>query len=225
MPSKNSVKTYVIDGYYHIYNRGVEKRVIFKNETDCKMFLYYLKLYLTPLEELKRLIELSPMNIKIQRFLPLNLSSEVDLLAYSLMPNHFHLFIKQRSRDGIIRLMRRLSTSYVMYFNTKYKRVGALFQGKYKACQIETDSYLLHLSRYIHLNPRYHLSDTFHNNFTSYQYYLGASQASWMKSQEILQHFSNKDSKGLTYENFVEDYLDDSADILGDLILERSDLT
>lgn len=223
MPAKNIVKSYVENGYYHIYNRGVEKRDIFLDEQDCKVFLHYLKLYLSPPEELLK--ENLP-GIRVQRFIPLNLSKEIDLLSFTLMPNHIHLQIKQYTRDGITKFMQRLSTSYVMYFNKKYKRVGSLFQNIYKAASIELEPHLLHLSRYIHLNPtKLQPSAINFVNFSSYPYYLGRRQASWVKPQEILSYFQNarrKDLKDiLSYQSFVEDYLEDSAEMLGDLTLEN----
>ncbi|MBI4097067.1 MAG: transposase, partial [Candidatus Levybacteria bacterium] len=189
MPAKNVVKVFTENGHYHVYNRGVEKRKIFQDEHDYAVFLYYLKIYLSPVEELKQLITSSKMNMRVQRFFPLNLSQELDLLTFVLMPNHVHLLIKQYKVNSITKLMHRLSTSYTMYFNKKYKRVGSLFQGVYKACLVETDEYLLHLSRYIHLNPGYHLSSLRNMNFSSYPYYLGNMQASWVKPETILHFF------------------------------------
>lgn len=223
MPSKNIVKSYVENGYYHIYNRGVEKREIFLDEQDCAILLHYLKLYLSPVEELK---QLDLPGIRLQRFIHLNLNLEVDLLAFSIMPNHIHLQIKQITRDGIIKLMRRLSTGYVMYFNKKYRRVGALFQSTYKAALIETDEYLLHLSRYIHLNPAKITNGKINfSEFSSYPYYLGQRHASWVKPQEILSYFRSTQRKGLkdilSYQSFVEDYKESSVEVLGPLILEE----
>lgn len=184
--------------------------------------LHYLKLYLSPIEELK---ELDLPGLRIQRFIRLNLSQEVNLLAFALMPNHMHLQIKQIPKDGITKLMRRLSTSYVMYFNKKYKRIGALFQSTYKAALVESDSYLLHLSRYIHLNSTKVDSKTINfTDFSSYPYYLGRKTASWIKPQEILGYFRSAQRKDLkdtlSYQSFVEDYSGNSAEILGHLILE-----
>lgn len=223
MPSKNIVKPYVENGYYHIYNRGVEKRKIFLDEQDCSVFLYYIKLYLSPAEELLNIN--FPEAIRIRRFVPLNLSQEIDLLAFTLMPNHIHLQIKQYTQDAIVKFMRRLSTSYVMYFNKKYQRVGALFQNAYKAALIESESYLLHLSRYIHLNTTEVKNSLINfSNFSSYPYYLGQKYASWIKTQEILSFFEKgqrKDFKSfLSYQSFVEEYQKDSSEILGDLKLE-----
>jgi len=220
MPSKNIVKTYIEGGYYHIYNRGVEKRGIFLDENDCKIFLHYIKLYLSPIEEV---LKAYPDNVRIKRFTRLSLAKEVDLLCFSLMPNHFHFLVKQKNKDGIIKFMRRLMTSYVMYFNKKYQRVGTLLQGKYKAVNVDKDEYLLHLTRYIHLNPFELKSKNINfKNFSSYKYYLGTEKASWIKPEEILDYFSFKSKKYKisTYKSFVEDSLLNSKEFLGELSLD-----
>jgi len=223
MPSKNIIKEYVENGYYHIYNRGVEKREIFLDEQDCTVFLHYLKLYLSPIEELK---QLDLPGLRILKFIRLNLFQEIDLMTFALMPNHIHLQIKQKTTYGIVKLMKRLITAYVMYFNKKYKRVGSLFQNRYKAALIETDERLLHLSRYIHLNPAkiVHKKVNF-KEFTSYPYYLGQKHASWMKPQEILGYFRSAQRKDLkdilSYQSFVEDYKVSSVELLGSLVLEE----
>lgn len=219
MPARNIIKTYVENGYYHIYNRGVEKRDIFLDKQDCVVFQRYLKLYLSPPEEVKKMNE-----EKLNRFLPLNMHHEIDLLSFALMPNHIHLFIKQYKKDSIVKFMRRLTTSYVMYFNRKHKRVGSLFQNRYKAALVTIDPYLLHLSRYIHLNPSTLKSRINFKEFNSYPYYLGEKQASWVKPQEILNYFStsNTTKKHTSYESFVETAKEYPAGILGDLTLEKN---
>lgn len=247
MPAKNIVKEYIREGYYHIYNRGVEKRNIFLEESDCNVFLFYLKMYLSPIEELQKLFaSANNLNLRLRRYLNKNLSQEIDLLSFGLMPNHFHFQIKQHTETGMIKLMRRVITSYVMYFNNKYQRVGALFQGRYKARIIETDAQLLHLSRYIHLNARGITSPIDFKKFSSYDYYLGKKSASWIKPQEILSFFSQKkhsrlgrtlteanDRVGpnrkpqqlLSYESFVENYFKESKNIIKNIILESDDET
>lgn len=222
VPSKNIVKTYTENGYYHIYNRGIEKREIFVDEQDCKVFLHYLKLYLSPVEELRKQAQIG---IRINRFIPLNLSSEVELIAFALMPNHIHLLVKQNTKDGMVKFMRRLATSYVMYFNKKYDRIGSLFQNRYKAALIESEPYLLHLSRYIHLNPvKLNPQSVNFRNFSSYPYYLNQKEASWVKPSEILNFFQssqmNKPKGMFSYQSFVEDYNQESTNLLGDLTLE-----
>ncbi len=226
MPSKNTVKIYLENGYYHIYNRGVEKREIFLDEQDCSVFLYYIRMYLSPIEELQKSIQ---PGTRILRFIPLNLSNEIDLISFALMPNHIHLQLKQISKDGITKFMRRLSTSYAMYFNKKYKRVGPLFQGIFKAVNIESDEYLLHLSRYIHLNSMSLMESKKRINFldfSSYPYYLRSKEASWIKPSEVLNYFNNARKPNikdiLSYQSFVEDYLADSSEVLQELALEDS---
>lgn len=197
MPAKNSVKQFIMDGYYHAYNRGVEKRDIFIDTHDYAVFLSLLKRYLNPERGS------DPVNNK-----PHPLSSEINLLSFCLMPNHFHILLKQKTIDGITKLIRAVSTNYVMYFNKKYERVGTLFQGKYKAVLVDHDAYLLHLSRYIHLNPVLG-SDPKTYPYSSYGYYLKDKNASWVKPDEILAFFKTPRRLGkkdyLSYESFVDD--------------------
>lgn len=206
MPARNSVKQYIENSYYHIYNRGVEKRLIFLNEQDYAVFLNYLKEYLLPKDEKQLRENLSdPVTSykekdKLIKLLRLNnFAGEITLLAYCLMPNHFHLFIKQKGADMIDRFMQSLSTRYTMYFNRKYKRVGTLFQAVYKAVLVNSDEQFVHLSRYIHKQaikkPKEQPS--------SYPNYLGRRQTEWVKPNEILTYFS-KSSPSLSYQSFVE---------------------
>lgn len=226
MPAKNSLKNYIENGHYHIYNRGVEKRPIFLDEQDCRVFLRYLKLYLSPREELLQLQKENP-GARIQRFIPLNMSDDIDLLSFAIMPNHIHLHVKQHIKDGIIKFMRRVSTSYVMYFNRKYERVGVLFQGRYKAVLIETEAYNLHLSRYIHLNPvRLTQTPVPFLKYSSYEYYLGTKKASWVKPQTILNSFKTAQIRDLpdilSYKSFVEEYSVDSQKVISELLSDEN---
>lgn len=219
MPSRNIVKTFVSEGYYHVYNRGIDKKNIFLDNQDCDVFLYYLSIYLIPKEEL---IAQSLLKKRLLRFISKNLSQELDLLSYALMPNHFHLLFKQHTQDGITKLMKQVITAYVMYFNRKYERRGPLFESVYKACKVDQDSYLLHLSRYIHRNPLNIRGDVNFNTYSSYPNYLGMRDNSWVRNQELLQYFNTtkKDLHMFTYKSFVEEYAQNPEDILGSLILE-----
>lgn len=218
MPAKNIVKTYVEGGYYHIYNRGVEKRDIFLDKQDCIVFQRYLKLYLAEPSEVAKI-----QVPRIQSFLANNMHDELDLLAFSLMPNHIHLQVRQKYKNSIAKFMKRLITSYVMYFNRKYKRVGPLFQNRYKAALVESDAYLLHLSRYIHLNPTKirHAGIDF-NDFCSLPYYLGTKESSWLKHGEILEYFNGykRKNKGKTYAEFVNSYGTPAEQVLGSIVIE-----
>jgi putative transposase len=139
--------------FYHLYNRGTDKRIIFSNEEDYSRFI--LLLYLCNSER--------PADLKLQgptldeAIIRSNADNRgeplVDLCVYCLMPNHFHLLVRERVEGGISRFMQKLSTGYTMYFNKRYDRSGTLFQGKFKATRADTDRYLAYLISYIHLNP------------------------------------------------------------------------
>ncbi len=195
MPSRNTIKEFEAGGYYHVYNRGVEKRIIFVDDQDYTVFLGLLKKYLAGEEDARK-----------NRHPYSRLDGEVKLLAYCLMPNHFHLLISQNTGDGITKLMRRLATGYAMYFNHRYNRVGTLFQGRYKASKINTDPYLLHISRYIHLNPK----DYKEWPYSSFQYYQSTRiPPKWLNTLEILDIFGTRKE----YVDFVSDYEDMTRDL------------
>lgn len=229
MASKNSVKQYIENGYYHLYNRGVEKRKIFQDKQDYAVFLDYLKTYLTPkdIEELnKRLMNENSYPQEKARALKLlkmnNFSDEINLIAYCLMPNHFHFLVKQKSINAIDGFMNSLFTRYVMYFNRKYKRVGPLFQDVYKAVLVMSEPQLLYLTGYIHRNPK-KLSlkgDPLQTQPSSYAEYLGLRKTDWISSKEILSFFSNTNPL-LSYQSFVEQTSDFSH--INDLLLEDDD--
>lgn len=222
MPSKNSRKTYVPNGFYHIYNRGVEKRNIFEDKQDYSVFLSYLKVYLTPKDIDKLQNKLSDPKVpwlekdKVIKQLRLNnFFDEIKLLAYCLMPNHFHLLLNQKSADGIDRLMNSLNTRYVGYFNKKYKRIGPLYQGVYKAVLVKTDEQLTHLSAYIHRNPAQSLSSKDLQNRaiqiltkqpSSLPEYLGQRKTSWIICKNMLKFFSYS-NKLTSYKHFVINYI------------------
>lgn len=217
MPSKNSTKIYIENGYYHIYNRGVEKRLIFLDEQDYGVFLSYLKEYLMPKDEKELCEKLADQKTsykekdKILKLLRLNnFNQEIVLLAYCLMPNHFHFFIKQKSAGTIDKFMNSLATRYTMYFNHKYKRVGSLYQDVYKAVLINTEDQFLHLSRYIH-------KQAFPHQPSSYPEYIETRKTLWIYPEEVLSYFS-RTNPSLSYKNFVAEF--DNSETLGNLILE-----
>lgn len=227
MPTKNTVKNYIENGYYHIYNRGVDKREIFLNEKDCSIFLYYLKLYLSSPENLQKEQKILMPRL-LYKIINLNLHKEIDLLSFALMPNHFHLQLTQSTKNGIEKLMRRILTAYSQYFNRKYKRIGRLFESTYKAVLTETDEQHIYLSSYIHRNPiRLKQSKFNFIQFSSYPYYLGEKHADWIKPEEILSFFrSTKNitsNDPLSYQNFVEDSKENPIEILRELVIEEDE--
>lgn len=191
MPSRNIVKEYSPNSYYHVYNRGVNKRLIFKDETDYAVFLNLLKRYLGgEAGEVRRNGYVYPSHM-----------DQIQLLAFCLMSSHFHLLIYQMDDDkAIAKFMQSLCTAYTMYFNRRYKRVGRLFQGTFKASRVSQDEYLLHISRYIHLNPKNYQN----YEWSSFPYYLGSKKAHWVKPSKILALFSGAED----YRKFLADYED-----------------
>jgi putative transposase len=221
MPSKNQIKIYVEESYYHIYNRGVEKREIFLHESDYGVFLSYLKEYLLPKDQKGLTQVLSDPNSsarikdKTAKLLRLNnFNQEITLLAYCLMPNHFHFLVKQKNMGSIDKFMNSLGTRYTMYFNRKYKRVGPLYQGVYKAILVDSEGQFLHLSRYIHKQA---LASK--NQPCSYPEYIGTRKTTWVNPEEVLEYFS-KTNPEFTYEIFVKE--SDSVGIIQDITIEES---
>lgn len=188
MPSKNTVKFYDVDAYYHVYNRGVEKRVIFHTDEDYAVFAHLLKRYLG----------LDPERDSSGREYT-KLVDEVSLVAFCLMPNHFHLLLYQHQPEAITKLLRAVTASYVRYFNKKYNRVGGLFQGIYKAKQIDSDGYLEHITRYIHLNPH----DYMQWKWSSLPIYLRYVAADWVYPELAIDTTHPE-----RYLTFLEDYVD-----------------
>lgn len=212
MPAKNRLKTYTANGYYHLYNRGVNKQAIFLDQQDYNVFLDYLSAYLTPLDRGQLLEQLhhltTPAKVKdklIKQLRLNNFANQVDLLAFCLMPNHFHLLIKQKTPRAIEAFMKSLGTRYVQYFNHRHNfRRGPLFEDIYKAVPVISANQLLHLTRYIHRNP-YSAEIPLRQSLqpSSYPNYLGLVDQPWVKPHEVLAYFSNNELGG--YEAFVAD--------------------
>src|SRR3989344_907844 len=141
-----------IGEFYHIYNRGVDKRNVFEKPNDYNRFLFLL--YLCNSFEHVDLQKLFRQKKTFSEIFSLEIDKKLTTIgAYCLMPNHYHLLLRETSKNGISKFMQKLSTAYSMYFNIKRQRTGALFQGRYKARHIDNDNYLKYLFAYIHLNP------------------------------------------------------------------------
>lgn len=188
--------------FYHIYNRGVEKRDIFLQSKDYKRFiktLYYYQ-FKGPKPSLSKYTENGLNNLK---FLPEN--KIIEVICYCLMPNHFHLLVRQLQENGISKFMGQLQNSFTKYFNTKHDRIGVLFQGPFKAVIMENDEQFIHVSRYIHLNPVVSgiVKKPENYQWSSYLEYLDISQGFCSKG-EILGMFPSPQK----YQDFVEDQID-----------------
>jgi len=148
---------FVEDQIYHVYNRGVEKRNIFSDSKDYLRFVHDLFEF-NDEDSVPNMYYY--FNSKTNEVEPHYVHKErktrkllVDILAFELMQNHFHLLLTQRRKHGIVRFMQKLGTGYTMYFNKKYKRVGGLCQGRFKAVHVTSHSHLLYIPFYIHANP------------------------------------------------------------------------
>ena len=205
MPIRKTI--FVENGYYHVFNRGIERRVIFQDNQDYLTFLDILTYYL-------KFIKKSPLNALTRTGLVNTgiFQDQITLLAYCLMPTHFHILLQQKEKNSISRFMLRVGTTYSMYFNQRYIRDGSLYQGRFKANHITTDSYLLQSSKYIHRNPldlptRPGLVEY---PWSSYQIYLKSNQNPYLpihsatKSSTILDYFSSSNPH-LSYSSFVEE--------------------
>ena len=190
----------VNDQFYHVYNRGVEKRVIFSSRRDYSRFLKAMQYYQVqgPKPKFSNYIKKKAFELDTKKRI-------VEIIAYCLMPNHFHALIKQIQDNGVSEFMGKISNSYTKYYNTKYNRVGPLLQGQFKAVFIEDDNQLVHVSRYIHLNPlvSYLVKDLKTYEFSSYNEYAQGSQL--FCSKDIILNFfkSSRD-----YQQFVLDQTD-----------------
>lgn len=212
MTAHYRTKQYIEGGYYHLYNRGVEKRNIFLDQQDYSVFLSYLKSYLLPKDENELRNKLSNPNInykeraKILKALQLNnFFGEITLIAYCLMPNHFHFFVKQNHSYSIDKFMQSFLTRYVGYFNRKYGRVGGLCQDVYKAVSIDHEAQFIYLSKYIHKQAFVPQKDGSIKLIqpSSLEDYLQKRHTEWVHPEEVLDYFS-KINPNLSYEKFVK---------------------
>lgn len=214
MPSRYYRRNFIKGYYYHIYNRGANKGIVFKDNEDYQVFIDILKYYLTyPIGKPLSLINRIERKFTVDESKVPNLTnnSTIKLCEYCLMPNHFHLLIKQASdpiKDcNIPNLMRRITITFAMYYTNKYKHSGTIFQGKYKNVLVESDIQLQQLSKYIHRNPiEIQGSEPLHSYiYSSYRYYIGQEvPPEWIDIKDILSFFS-KPNLYQSYQKFVEE--------------------
>lgn len=196
MPARYFKRVNKEGSYCHLYNKGIEDKLIFKDNQDCETFIRYLKDYLSAPVDLKN--NKKEFTVKGRTFRgtphqPKNYFNKIELIAYRIEPDHFHLLLHQNTTKSIESFMRSLSTRYSIYFNKKYKRTGSLFVGPYKSVQIE-EARLPLLTQYFHKDATY----------SSYREYLGLKTTSWIKPS-----FPNGI---LNYKDFVEKYEPSKAD-------------
>lgn len=207
------------ESYFHIYNRGTEKREIFIDDSDYRRFLILLYLCnnTSPVSTRdlldKGLTFEEMLNIERKQIL-------VDIGAYCLMNNHIHLLVKTKQENGLPRFMQKLFTGYTMYFNKKYERTGSLFESSFKANLADKNEYLKYLFAYIHLNPvkliepnwkekgikNFDKARLFLKNYpwSSYSVYIGEKKNDAILNKE---NFPEYFCESKEFDDFINDWL------------------
>lgn len=146
--------------YFHICNRGVDGQTIFRDERDYVRFLFLLLHFQASVSfynlgrQTTHYVKHRMFNVSPRETKQIKNRGLVELCTFAIMPNHYHALIQEKESGGISQYIQRVQGGYARYANTKYKRVGHLFQGAFRAVPVETDAQLLYLSAYIHRNPR-----------------------------------------------------------------------
>ncbi|MBI2326710.1 transposase [Candidatus Curtissbacteria bacterium] len=207
MPSNRKI-VFANGEYYHLFNRGVERRPVFTNRREFSRAVDLINFYHFHKPPLRYSKYLALNEDQKPIFLSNLTEIAVIIVAFCLMGNHFHFLVKQVKESGVSKFMANFMNSYTKYFNTKYQRVGPLFQGAFKAVHIESDEQLLHLSRYIHLNPvmgfKIKADDLKDYEWSSYPSYTGSTDVSFVDSDIIMDFFKRPDK----YQKFVLDQAD-----------------
>jgi len=196
----------VTDQIYHVFNRGVAKLPIFTDRRNYNRFLetiYYYQ-FQGPKPQFSQLNRFKDFNFEKNKKI-------VEILCYCLMPNHYHFLLKQLQENGVSEFINKISNSYTKYFNIKHNRVGPLLQGQFKAVRIEYDEQLIHVSRYIHLNPiaSFIVKDLKEYHWSSYPAYIGLQTDKLCANEFILAMFKTKQK----YEQFVLDHVEYSQSL------------
>lgn len=209
MPGRNI--TLVNENFYHVLNRGVASQKVFNCEKDYYQFIDRMNYYRNnnlPMG-FAQLMNL-PLSIRRDLLNQLEVKNDflVDVIAFCLMPNHFHLLLKQKTNNGISKFLSNLSNSFTRYYNVKHKRTGTLVQGRFKAILVNSDEQLIHLLRYIHLNP---YSAGLVKTLSELKKYPYSSLAEFISDRKgfcnpdiVMDQFADKDA----YWNFVTDNAD-----------------
>lgn len=201
-------KTALVTGEtYHVLNRSVQGMPIFKGRRENALFLEAMKFYLQPNPPTK----FSRYRINRDKF-PIKLEKRlVTIINFCLMPNHFHFTLRQEEERGIRRFIQRLTNSFAHYFSIKYQNRGPVFEGNFRAVHIGTDEQLLHLSRYIHLNPvsSYLVENPEDYPYSSYRLYLRKATSDIINSSLVLGQFSSTEK----YQQFVLSRKDDQREL------------
>lgn len=211
MPGRN-IK-FLNNSIYHVVNRSIASQSIFLNKRNYQRALLAILYYQSSTPRLSfsdffRLSDAYKIQSLINKFK--NQSKLlVEILTYCLMPTHFHILLKQKDPNGISSFVSNFTNSYTRYFNILNNRNGPIFQGRFKAIQIDSDEQLIHTSRYIHLNPYSSglvkkISEVENYPYSSYGEYLGSHKSNYCNKKVILDYFKDIES----FKRFVNDQAD-----------------
>lgn len=203
MPARNIVREDSNDSYYHVYARGSNKQPIFLELADHDYFQMLLARYLSKKPTLNKHGYMYPVY-----------SENLKLVAFCQMGNHFHLLLYQSQATFLSVFMKSLMVSYSMYFNLKYQHSGAVFESRFKCSRITQQSYLEHISRYIHMNPE----NWEKYPYSSLKYFLGSPCPEWIQPEQAMELFSNQKA----YLDFMHDY-QEQKEALQELKYELAD--
>lgn len=187
MPSRNILRHDTPENYYHVYSRGINKSYIFEADEDKEYFLYLLSRHLS----VERVTTVAGYTYP-------QYTDNLELLTFCLMDNHFHFLFYQIEQGSISAMMKSVLSAYTAYFNRKHGRRGPLFESRYKSSLVDKDDYLLHVSRYIHLNPR----SWKHYKYSSINYIRKSNEPEWLNTQKVLEQHASREA----YLEFVADY-------------------
>ena len=197
------------DNFYHVYNRGNARQVVFYDNADYSRFLFLLLHLQSPVSldqagrHVRKYLETNNFGVAPEVLERIIEERFVKVINFCLMPNHFHLTLQSVSEDGVSHYMQKLGIAYSKYFNKKYGQSGHVFQGGYKAKLVTTDKQLVYLSAYIHRNPqeiKAWENKTFEYPWSSYQDYHCSRWGRLLVQDDISDTFSSFSE----YEQFVE---------------------
>jgi putative transposase len=199
---------FVTGEYYHVFNRGVDKRKIFLDKFDFGRFVKSISVF-NSTDSVGSILE-HEFNLKFGR--PMSKKRLVDVVCYCLNENHFHILLRQRVDGGLGEFIRRVTGGYTKYFNHRYKRSGVLFQGGSRWIHIDSNEYLLHVSAYVNLNNKAH---SIRGNFfrSSWKEYTDSSVQPLCTKGIILKQFRN-----------IDEYIDFAKGSLNDIVERKTSL-
>ena len=215
MPGRNHL--FEEGGYYHIYNKTIDAKKPFVSSRNCQIFEHMIWFYRARKVEVKHSRFLSlPVTSQAALFSTINSfdNRDIDILAYCLMPNHYHFLIQEIRKGGISTFMSKIQNSFTRYYNIKLQRKGQLFLSRFKSKPLESEELLRHVARYIHLNP---LSSNLVNSFAMLKDYpysslkeisapIALRTALTTNVEKLLEFFEGEESRYLKFLGDNADY-------------------